>query len=107
MARSAIRNERTCEMADLRKCIGSIRFGIQAHEAPVGEFPVQPSQKDGLGRLCRPHWRAYTTALRKAATSAKAEPEGEAPAPEPVETNPRRAKAKASEPVAEVETATA
>jgi hypothetical protein len=75
-------------MADIRGCIGSAKFGIEAHEAPVDEFPVQPSQKDGLGRMCKPHWNAYTSALRKAAQARKAaevvpEPEPEA-APEPV-----------------------
>ena len=72
-------------MADLRKCIGSTRFGIEAHEAPVADFPVQPSQKDGLGRMCKPHWNQYTTALRKAAAAAKAEaaPVEEVAEPEP------------------------
>jgi len=60
-------------MADMRRCIGSERFGIEAHEAPVTEFPAQPSQKDGLGRMCKPHWNAYTNALRKAALARKAE----------------------------------
>jgi hypothetical protein len=69
-------------MAELRKCIGSTRFGIEVHEAPVEDFPVQPSQKDGLGRMCKTHWNQYTTALRKAALAAKA---AEA-APEVVET---------------------
>ncbi len=59
-------------MADMRKCIGSAKFGIEAHEAPVGDFPTQPSQKDGLGRMCKPHWNQYTTALRKAALARKA-----------------------------------
>ena len=54
-------------MADMRKCIGSAKFGIEAHEAPVEDFPAQPSQKDGLGRMCKAHWNQYTTALRKAA----------------------------------------
>lgn len=36
-------------MADLRRCIGSARFGIEPHEAPVEDFPKQPSQKDGIG----------------------------------------------------------
>jgi hypothetical protein len=54
-------------MADLRKCIGSATFGIEAHEAPADEFPAQPSQKDGLGRMCKPHWNQYTKELRKAA----------------------------------------
>ena len=51
-------------MAELRKCIGSTRFGIEAHEAAIEDFPVQPSQKDGLGRMCKPHWTQYTRALR-------------------------------------------
>ena len=41
----------------MRRCIGSARFGIEAHEAPENEFPVQPSQRDGLGRMCDAHWR--------------------------------------------------
>ena len=67
-----------------RRCIGSSRFDIEAHDADAGDFPVQPSQKDGLGRMCKPHRRAYTNALRKAAVARKAEAETtEAPAPEP------------------------
>ena len=56
----------------LRRCIGSAKFGIEAHEAPPDEFPAQPSQKDGLGRMCKPHWSQYTSALRKAALARKA-----------------------------------
>ena len=67
----------------LRRCIGSAKFGIEAHEAPADEFPAQPSQKDGLGRMCKPHWNQYTNALRKAALARKAA-EGEAAEPEPV-----------------------
>ena len=52
IARSATASERRIDMADMRKCIGSVKFGIEAHEAPVGDFPIQPSQKDGLGRIC-------------------------------------------------------
>ena len=71
-------------MADMRRCIGSAKFGIEAHEAPVTEFPAHPSQRDGLGRMCKLHWNAYTNALRKAALARKAA-EAEAPAePEPV-----------------------
>jgi hypothetical protein len=66
-----------------RRCIGSSRFGIEAHDAEATDFPVQPSQKDGLGRMCRPHWRVYTNALRKAAVAQEAEDEPVAPAPEP------------------------
>jgi hypothetical protein len=57
----------------LRRCIGSAKFGIEAHEAPVGDFPAQPSQKDGLGRMCKPHWNQYTKDLRKAALARKAD----------------------------------
>jgi hypothetical protein len=60
------------DMADTRKCIGSATFRIEAHEAPIGDFPAQPSQKDGLGRMCKPHWNQYTKALRKAALARKA-----------------------------------
>ena len=56
----------------LRRCIGSTRFGTDADDAPPEDFPTQPSQKDGLGRMCKPHWRAYTNALRKAAVARKA-----------------------------------
>jgi hypothetical protein len=73
----------------MRKCIGSERFGIEAHEAPVTEFPAQPSQKDGLGRTCKTHGNACTNGLRKAALARKA---GESEA-EPVAA-PEPAKAK-------------
>ena len=63
-------------MAEMRTCPGSAKFGIEAHEAPVGDFPVQPSQKDGLGRMCKPHWNQYTKALRKAALARKAADDG-------------------------------
>ena len=29
---------------ELRRCIGSAKFGIEAHEAPPDEFPAQPSE---------------------------------------------------------------
>ena len=69
----------------IRRCIGSARFGIEPHEAPVDDFPKQPSQKGGLGRMCKTHWNQYTAGLardakaRKAA-EAPAEPEPESPA---------------------------
>ena len=59
-------------MAETRRCIGSAKFGIEAHDAPIEDFPVQPSRKDGLGRLCKTNWNQYTTALRKAALERKA-----------------------------------
>ena len=59
-------------MPELRRCIGSAKHGIEAHDAPIDDFPVQPSQRDGLGRMCKPHWNEYTSALRKAALARKA-----------------------------------
>jgi len=53
------------DMADTRRCIGSTRYGIEAHEAPIADFPKQPSQKDGLGRMCKPHWNQYTAGLAR------------------------------------------
>lgn len=75
-------------MADMRKRIGSAKFGIEAHEAPVGDFPTQPSQKDGLGRMCKPHWNEYTSALRKAALARKAADVGLATEVAPTEPEP-------------------
>ena len=61
---------------ELRRCTGSARFGIEPHEAPVAEFPKQPSRKDGLGTMCTEHWRSYVKGLREARTAAKAFDEG-------------------------------
>lgn len=92
-------------MTDLRRCIGSARFGIEAHDAPPEEFPVQPSQKDGLGRMCRTHWNAYTAGLAhdaKARTAADGVPAAATAGtkavtrrrskgtPEPIRTRPPR-----------------
>jgi hypothetical protein len=57
---------------EMRRCIGSERFGIEAHEAPVSTFPKQPSRKDGLGLMCAEHWKAYVKALREARATAPA-----------------------------------
>jgi hypothetical protein len=67
-------SKKNAPVEGLRHCIGSAKFGIEAHEAPVSDFPSQPSQKDGLGRLCRPHWAEYTRALRKAAMARQPVP---------------------------------
>jgi hypothetical protein len=72
----------TTQDPTMRRCIGSSRFGIEAHDADAGDFPVQPSQRDGLGRMCKPHWRQYTNALRKAAVARRSEA-ADAPTPEP------------------------
>jgi hypothetical protein len=58
-------------MADLRRCIGSTRFGIEPHDAAVEDFPKQPSQKDGLGRMCKTHWNQYTAGLARDAKARK------------------------------------
>jgi len=64
--------KKTTKTTELRRCAGSKTFGIEPHEAPVSEFPVQPSRKDGLGVMCKPHWTEYTRALREAAKARKA-----------------------------------
>jgi hypothetical protein len=115
-------------MADLRKCIGSSNFGIVAHEAPVEDFPAQPSQKDGLGRMCKAHWNQYTTALRKAALARKATEGGVATEvaptvqlqaaarvatkraarvakPEPIRTRPARGRKMEGDPIVEADDA--
>jgi hypothetical protein len=63
---------------ELRRCKGSARFGIEPHEAPVSEFPKQPSRKDGLGVMCSEHWRAYVKGLREARDAATTAGEGAA-----------------------------
>jgi len=72
--------------------MGSAKFGIEAHDAPVEDFPAQPSQKDGLGRMCRTHWNEYTAGLARDAKARKAA-EGEtdaSPEPEPPIAAPKR-----------------
>ena len=59
-------------MADMRKCIGSAKFGIEAHEAPVDDFPAQPSQKDGLG----PDVQAPLEPVHERAAEGGAGPQG-------------------------------
>lgn len=99
-------------MADqptLRRCIGSKRFGIEPHEAPVEEFPKQPSQKDGLGRMCKTHWNQYTAGLAREAKARKAAAEPDATAttaePEPASSaepeKARKRKSAKTGPVAE------
>ena len=75
-------------MTDLRRCIGSARFGIEAHEAPVTYFPAQPSQKDGLGRMCKTHWNQYTAGLARDAKARKAADGGAATEVAPTESEP-------------------
>ena len=85
-------------MADkptLRKCIGSERFGIEPHEAPVDDFPKQPSQKDGLGRMCKTHWNEYTAGLAREAKTRKAAEAGVTPEPEVAPTSEPEAAAAA------------
>jgi len=66
-------------MTDTRRCIGSARFEIEPHDAPVTDFPAQPSQKDDLGRMCKVHWNAYTAGLARDAKALKAAQAGVTP----------------------------
>jgi hypothetical protein len=83
-------------MAELRKCIGSARFGIEPHEAPVEDFPKQPSQKDGLGRMCKTLWNQYTAGLARDAKARKAVATGEAAVSASHPITPEQVQAKAS-----------
>ena len=94
-------------MAKMRRCIGSAKYGIEAHEAPKGDFPAQPSQKDCLGRMCKPHWNRYTSALRKAALARKAEEGQEAPATTKAAKPARARRSKVEYPMAYVPKASA
>ncbi len=76
----------------MRRCSGSKTFGIEAHEAPRDDFPIQPSRKDGLGTMCKPHWNQYTSALRK---TAEIPPDVEPGSETPALRKNRRAKAQA------------
>lgn len=69
--------ERSTTMAELRRCSGSARFGMEPHEAPIEDFPVQPSRKDGLGRMCKVHWNEYTAGLARDAKVRNAAEAGE------------------------------
>jgi hypothetical protein len=64
------RKSATATKTTLRHCSGSQRFGIEPHEAPVSEFPRQPSRKDGLGVMCSEHWKMYVKGLREARLAA-------------------------------------
>jgi hypothetical protein len=88
VARSAASGERTTTMAEMRRCIGSERFGIAAHDAPIEAFPKQPSQGDGLGRMCAEHWRTYTAGLARDAKVRKAAATTEEGVTEAEETRP-------------------
>jgi len=85
--------KKTTTSTELRRCIGSTTFGIEPHEAPIADFPVQPSRKDGLGLMCRPHWTAYTRALRLAAKARKTvQAEGETLADATIAREAKRAR---------------
>lgn len=77
-----------------RRCKGSATFGIEAHDAILADFPLQPSRKDGIGVMCRTHWREYTNALRKRALGA-ARARRDAIAVEAAKGRAKRAAAKA------------
>jgi hypothetical protein len=105
------------QAATLRRCVGSKRFRIEPHDAPVEDFPKQPSQKDGLGRMCSVHWNQYTAGLARDANARKAaeagaasEPDAPAtPAPEaaaPAEPERPKRKSTKSAPVAVAESPT-
>ena len=85
-------------MTDSRRCVGSARFGIEPHDAPVGEFSAQPSQKDGLSRMCTTHWRAYVAGRAREAKERKAATDPSEAVPTPVAPAEAAGKAKRTRP---------
>ena len=73
---------------ELRRCIGSTRFSLGPHDAPVDDFPNQPSRKDGLGRMCKTHWNQYTAGLARDAKARKAADGETATGMAPTESDP-------------------
>ncbi|HSW41049.1 MAG TPA: hypothetical protein VLM76_00880 [Patescibacteria group bacterium] len=90
----------TITATGMRRCVGSRTFGIEAHEAPFDDFPIQPSRRDGLGVMCKPHWTKYTSALRKAALARKAAPDGIPAQPAEAPAQPAEAPAESPGPKA-------
>lgn len=84
----------TPETTGLRRCTGSKTFGIEPHEAAIADFPIQPSRKDGLGTMCKPHWTEYTRALRQAQRARQGAPDApgavDAPEAAPAATTAKR-----------------
>ena len=59
---------------ELRRCTGSARFGIEPHEAPVSDFPKQPSPARTAWARCAPSTGGPTSrALREARKAAQAD----------------------------------
>lgn len=87
-----------------RRCIGSERYGFAAHITDEVEFPLQPSQPGGIGRMCKTHWNQYTAGLARD-RKAKMVADGTAPAPKAprvkAEKPAKKAKAETPDPVAE------
>ena len=51
-----------------KRCPGGFRGRIDPHDAPMAAFTRNATRKDGLSRLCRACWVAYTTTLRPTTT---------------------------------------
>ncbi len=69
----------------MRRCIGSAKVGIAPPEARTETSPLQPSQRDGLGRLCPRHANADTAGLARDATARRAAQAALAAEPEDAE----------------------
>jgi hypothetical protein len=92
----------TCANASARPALGS---RPTRHPWPTSRS--KPSQKDGLGRMCKVHWNQYTAGLARDAKAEQDAPEPAETTPAAIEAKPRRAKAKASKPIADNEESSA
>lgn len=51
---------------DTKRCPGAPKYGIPAHDAPLEAFGKQSGNPDGLTRVCKADWNAYSAKLREA-----------------------------------------
>lgn len=85
---------------DTKRCPGAPKYDIPAHDAPLDAFGKQSGNPDGLTRVCKADWNAYSARLRDAKKAGTFDP-SRAPRPEPVKAAPRSRRKAAAEPVAE------
>lgn len=60
---------------ELKKCPGTPHTpDHQTHYAPLSDFGTNKAHKDGLTRVCKPGWAAYTKALKALAPATEKAP---------------------------------
>jgi hypothetical protein len=80
---------------------------VDPHDAPSGDFSAQPSQKDGLSRMCTTHWKTYVAGLAREAKERKTAAAASDIDPAPAADAQPTGKAKRTRPTAGAKTAVA